>query len=261
MMKAPTTAEDIQENKELWFEFWKNRDSFPPQERLIEAYMPLARKILSRLLIRLPSFVRGEDLLNSALIGLHDAICRFDPVAGTSFEAFATRRVRGAILDELRACDPLTRTQRDLLGDIEKTITDWMVKHSATPETDQIAQALNMKTNDLMSLMDRAQPWLSLDVPVAVDGNTILLGDVLTEGRRNLPDQEAGDEEFRVFLRKAFRQLETREQKILYLYYYEDLRLREIAELFELTEARVCQLHALAVAKLKAAITRMEKTG
>lgn len=246
------------ENIELWTELWKGSDKDRVQERLIMAYLPLARKILSRLLIRLPSHVRAEDLLNSALIGLNEAIGRFDPKNGINFEAFATRRIRGAILDELRACDPLTRTQRDRASEISRTIDRWTADHGAIPETSDIAEAMDVSAGEIESAMDRAQPWISLDAPIQTNGTNVLLVDALCETSMITPDQEVQRNDIRVVLRRIFRQLADKEQRILYLYYYEDLTLREIAEVFELTEARVCQIHALIVRKLKAALTLLE---
>lgn len=241
---------------ELWAAYWKDRDSFGAVERLIEAYLPLARKVLLRLMIRLPSHIQCEDLLNSALIGLHEAICRFDPSAGSSFEAFATRRIRGAVLDELRAVDPLSRTHREKLSSVEKAVDAWILEHHAVPDEAEIAQALNMSTADLGSLMEAAQPWLSLDAPISVNGRTVMLGEALVESNLPAPDQEAQRQDTRAMLRRAFRCLNDREQKLLYLYYYEELTLREIGEAFGLTEARVCQVHALAIQKLKSALTK-----
>jgi len=246
---------------DLWEAYWNNRQDVTAQERLIAAYMPYTRRTLSRLMIRLPSHVKSEDLLNSALIGLYDAMCRFDLATGMNFEAFAAWRIRGAILDELRACDPLTRTQRNRLGVVADTITKWTVEHDAFPAVADIAEAMGIKASDLTTIMDQGQPWLSLDAPISDGANRLMLGDILAKEDEITPDLAAQQEESRTYLRQAFRKLEDREQKILYLYYFEELRLREIAEIFELTEARVCQLHALAVAKLKATLTVLDRVG
>lgn len=246
------------EYRELWVNYWSNRDAFASQEKLIEAYLPFARKVLSRVMIRLPSHVRSEDLLNSALIGLYDAITRFDPKTGMHFEYFAARRIRGAILDELRACDPLTRSQRNTLGQVEQTINQWAIDHNAFPDYVEIAGSMGVDAGALMQLMDHAQPWLSLDAPLNSGEPGMLLSDLLRQTDAVGPDQEAQIMEMRTILRKSFRWLTEREQKILYLYYYEELRLHEIATLFELTEARVCQIHALAVTKLKHAVNELQ---
>ncbi|MBN1672168.1 MAG: FliA/WhiG family RNA polymerase sigma factor [Kiritimatiellae bacterium] len=244
----------------LWAEFWAEPDSEEALCRLLEALVPFAQRIVARMAIRLPSYVERENLFYSALLGLHDAIHRFDPESGQSFEAFAYRRVRGAILDELRARDPLSRSQRNTLKRVESTIREWAQEHGAFPDEDELAEATGLGARNLRALFDRALPWLSLDAPVGANGDrNLTLGEVLADPHAATPDQETQKEDLRRSLRHAFRQLAPREQKILYLYYYEELRLHEIAALYEVTEARICQIHALAVAKLKSILSETEK--
>ena len=218
MRQTPLKTPQSLEFQELWNAYWRDRNSFDLVGRLVEAYLPFARKVLLRLMARLPSHVKSEDLLNSALIGLHEAICRFNPAAGSSFEGFATRRIRGAVLDELRAMDPLSRTHRDKLASVEKAVDAWIVKHRAFPEEEDIARVMNMTEGELGSLMDSGQPWLSLDAPVSMNGKTVLLGDALVEPDVPAPDKEAERQDARGFLRRAFRALAEREQKLLYLF-------------------------------------------
>lgn len=258
---APAAAEGAPNvHRDLWDAYWRDPTALDTLERLIAAYLAFARRVLARLMIRLPSHVRGEDLLNSALIGLYEAICRYDPRhRGVSFEAFATRRIRGAVLDELRARDPLSRTQRQLLDKVQTTIRQWQADHGALPEHEEIAEVMGLRPDQLSALLDRGQPWLSLDAPLVAGDNELSLADVLSRADDETPDYRIQRDEQRAQLVRAFRQLTTREQKILYLYYYEDLRLREIAALFDMTEARVCQIHALAVAKLKQVLTALDR--
>ncbi len=243
-------------NRAAWENYWRAPNEQVYLAHLLDLYMPLARRVLSRIMIRLPSHVHAEDLLNSAMVGLYGAITRFDPQTSIKFEAFAARRIRGAILDELRACDPLSRRQREQLGSIEKAIHSWATEHNEFPDHAQLADAVSMELPDLLQLMDYAQPWVSLDVPCSGEYGGMLISEMLA-AEQTSPDQEADVSEMRALMRCAFRQLDTKEKKILYLYYYEELRLREIAVLFELTEARVCQIHSLAVTKLRQAILKM----
>lgn len=264
MTDKPTT--DISNsmlNSEYWEELWENPESLAAQEKLLEAYLPYARKLLRRIMIRLPSHVRMDDLVNAALIGLHEAICRYNPDSGASFEAFANRRIRGAILDDLRASDPLTRSQRGKMNKMQQIINDWMIEHEEFPADEEIAVLMDMSVEALRLFVDRSQSWLSLDMPVATAkndaGSQMMLGEILSD-ESPCPDEVVQKNDIQKLLRQAFRKLDSREQKILYLYYYEDLRLKEIAELFELTEARMCQIHAMAVVKLKTELTKLEET-
>ncbi|HBA85810.1 MAG TPA: hypothetical protein DCZ95_17135 [Verrucomicrobia bacterium] len=244
-------------NRELWMTFWSDRDSDDALGRLIETYLPFVNKVLDRISIHLPSHVALEDLLQSAVVGLYHALEHFDPTQNTRFEAFAYRRIRGAILDELRAADRISRSSRAQVRKIEQTIRQWYQDHGAAPAEEQLAEAVGMTPGALAGLLDRAQPWLSLDEMVLEgDSRNVLLKEVIADNRAVLPDQQAQSEDLKRCLHKAFLELSAREQKILYLYYFEELRLSEIAALYELTEARICQLHALAVAKLRAILSR-----
>ena len=254
-MKGAASSESP--HSALWTVFWSDRDSDEALGRLIEAYLPFVNKVLERLAIHLPSHVALEDLLQSAVVGLYHAIEHYDPQQNTRFEAFAYRRIRGAILDELRAADRISRSSRAQVRKIEQAIRQWHQDHGKAPEEQELAAAVGMTQEALAGLLDRAQPWLSLDEMVLEgDNRNVLLKEVIADNRAILPDQQAQEEDMRRWLHKAFLELSAREQKILYLYYYEELRLSEIAELYELTEARICQLHALAVAKLRAILDR-----
>ena len=244
---------------ELWEDFWHNRSSDEALARLMEVWMPFVHRVLQRLSIHLPSHVSLDDLLQSALIGLYQAIENFDPKHGVSFEAFGYRRIKGAILDELRAMDRVSRTSRAQLRKIEQAIQEWLQKHGASPTEEELAEAVDMTPRDLALLLDRAQPWLSLDeVVLEGDNRNVFLREVVADARAIQPDEEAAKSDLRDNLRKAFLTLTPREQKILYLYYYEELRLSEIAAIYDLTEARICQLHALSVARLRAALMQRQ---
>lgn len=241
------------EHGALWLSFWRNRESDDALSQLMEIYLPFVHRVLERLSIRLPSHVALEDLLQAAMLGLYHAIENFDPAQGFRFEAFAYRRIRGAILDELRTADRISRSSRAQVRRIEQTIQEWYQAHGAPPSETELAEAVGMTPDALASLLDRAQPWLSLDEMI-MDGDSkgLSLKDVIADARVVPPDEAAQREDLFRYLHRAFLRLSAREQKVLYLYYFEDLRLGEIAQLYDLTEARICQLHALAVAKLRA---------
>ena len=247
---------------DLWEEYWNHPESGDALARLVDVMLPFVHRVLERMSIHLPSHVEVEDLLQSATVGLYHAINRFDPKQGISFEAFAYQRIRGAVLDELRSLDHVSRSCRAQLKRVEQTICEWIQKHRDHPCEEDLAREMGMSVDELSGLLDRAQPWLSLDdVKVQAEGGGYSLKDILADTQSVMPDQEAQQEDMRRYLRRAFRELGSREQKILYLYYFEELRLSEIAVLYELTEARICQIHALAIAKLKASLGSTEQAG
>ncbi len=218
-------------------------------DALIKAYLPLVNQVLERVSMRLPTHVPVEDLSQTALIGLYKAIVDYDPGRGIPFEGYAYPRIRGAVLDELRSSDHLSRGKREKVGQVERIITDWVAEHGETPSEEEIAGQLGMSVGDFNQMMDEAKPWCSLDATDGDDGTSMyeLVADPAADTSEGLYQHDLQD-----ILREGFRHLDQREQKILYLYYFEDLRLSEIAALFNLSEARISQIHALSVVRLRA---------
>ena len=252
-------AKDL-EHSNLWEAYWRNPESKEALTPLLENWLPLVHHVLDRMTMRLPSNVSTEDLLQTGILGLYQAIERFNPVQGQRFEAFAYRRVRGAILDELRSLDHMSRSRRTLMKKVDLTIREWIEEHGVPPSHDEISEALNMKPGELNTLLEQAQPWLSLDVSVGgVEDEGLTWKEFLPDPKSKMPDEEAEREDLRMHLRQSFLKLSMREQKVLYLYYFEELRLSEIARLFDLTEARICQIHALAVAKLRGLLRQADR--
>ncbi|MDD2237113.1 MAG: FliA/WhiG family RNA polymerase sigma factor [Kiritimatiellae bacterium] len=244
-------------DRELWEAYWKNPDGGQALSDLMETQLPLVYSVLERVSITLPPHVAIEDLLQAAALGLYHALTRFDPERGYKFSSFAFPRIRGAILDELRQMDYLSRSTRSQIRKVETAIRDYTQEHGESPDENDIAESLGLRPEYVSTLIARSQPWLSLDkVMMSSDGGEMTLRDILADSSSIPPDEEAERNDLRQSLREAFLLLTAKEQKILYLYYYEELRLSEIAQLYELTEARICQIHALSVAKLKAALTK-----
>jgi RNA polymerase sigma factor for flagellar operon FliA len=243
-------------HKNLWFAYWQDRSSGEAKARLLEAWMPLVQNLLTRIAIRLPTHVERDDLLQAALIGLYGAIERFRPDMENGFESFASHRIQGAMLDELRKNDYLSRGTRARLRKIEAAIEEGIRRDGTPPSENELAALLGINAGELSRTLDSARPWLSLDQPVSAEhsDDPITLREVVENTDSADPAAEAECADQHRLLRQAFRALAAREQKILYLYYFEELRLREIAVLFEITEARVCQIHSMAILKLKAAI-------
>jgi RNA polymerase sigma factor FliA len=244
----------------LWDAYWEDRDSERALTRLVEAWMPLARRTFERFAIRLPNHVERDDLFQCAVMGLCQAIETFKPDERTTFEGFAVHRIRGAIIDELRHNDRLTRGARLQLREIEKAAEEWTHTHGRPPSEEELARAVAMTVETLADLLGRAQPWLSLDQPWAAgaDGDVTRLRDTLPDDTTPAPDEQAARKDMFAAFRVKFRQLEPREQKILYLYYFEELRLSEIAELYNLTEARISQIQSMAILKLRVMMQMVE---
>lgn len=233
----------------LWDRF-QHRPTDQNAEALVEWYIPLVCRVVRQMAVYTPPHMDMDDLMQHALMGLWVAIGRYDRTQGIPFEAYALRRIRGAARDALRAQDPLTRTDRTSLKKIDEAARDFVMENGRGPSEDELAQAVGIDLEKMQSLLLRAQPWMSLDAMMEVEGGV----DRLPDPRSPDPRKETILHEQATRFRAAFRKLQPRQQKILYLYYYEDLTLKEIAAIFEISEARVCQLHSAILVVLRALI-------
>ncbi len=262
MVKISKKSHLSEEESALWANYQKNPDDGSALSALIEFYLPIVHRVLAKMTINLPSFISVQDLMQSAMLGLYHSVTRFDPSQGKSFEAFALPRIKGAIFDELRGMDHMSRNTRSQIKKLEEIINNLKQKYGRSPDEHEIASNMGISDSELASLLDQAQPWLSLDdIMLESEDGSLTLKEILTDASATDAEKEAEKGELKQLLYKAFLALDPREQKILYLYYYEDLRLSEIAEIYELTEARICQIHALAIAKLRALLSdKIDKT-
>jgi len=240
----------------LWEVYRREPRSTRARDNLVEALLPLVHKVLRRMLVHVPADVAAEDLFQVGAMALCRTIDKFDPGRGVPFESFASHRIRGAMLDYLRTEDRVPRSCRDQLAKVEETIQKFVRRHGTTPSEDQLAKEMSISREELNRLVDRARPWLSLDQILDADPSRgFARGQSIVDPTAAAPDEEAAKQDRLSSVRHALYQLGAREQKILYLYYYQDLTLAEIAAVYELTEARISQIHGLAMAKLRAILS------
>ena len=239
--------------------FWTAFRETPSEETalaLVQHYMPMVRRIVRQMAVYTPPFMDTDDLMQHAFMGLWTAIDRFEEDRGVPFEAYAVRRIRGAVRDALRRQDPLSRTERDLLKKLDDVTHDHLIRFGISPDEEALAEAAGVDLPRLQELLVRAQPWISLDA-MSDDGQSGSgpMFERVADSSSPDPRRDAMRKERIAKFRRAFRQLQPRQQKILYLYYFEDLTLREIGAILELTEARICQLHAAALLALRAILS------
>ncbi len=239
----------------LWLRF---RDE-PTEDHamaLVQHHIPLVKRLVRLTAIYRPHHLDVDDLVQYALMGLWAAIEHFDPQRGVPFEAYAVPRIRGSVRDALRRQDPLSRGDRELLKKLNDITQGHLSRHNEAPDEDTLAEIAGIEVGKLRDVLVRAQPWVSLDA--MMDEGQEKNGpyaDRLADPRAPDPRRETIRREQSGRFRVAFRQLPDRQQKILYLYYFEDLTLKEVGAIMELTEARICQLHAAALLALKAIMT------
>lgn len=220
------------------------------QRDLFDEHLPLVRRQALSLQVRLPASVELDDLIQAGMIGLLDAVNRFDAGQGASFATFASQRIRGAMLDELRSRDWVPRSVRRNTRLLDETIRRLEQQLGRPPEDREIAVALDVSLEEFHHLlMDANGSQL-----VALDELPEEEGDSLSAGAHATPLAELLEGRRRADLVKAIERLPEREKLLLTLYYQEDLNLKEIGAVLGVSESRVCQLHSQAVARLRAAL-------
>ena len=226
------------------------------REQQLMDYLPLVKYIAGRVAIGLPKSVELDDLINAGVVGLIEAHNNFDPGKGVKFESYASMRIRGAILDELRAIDWAPRSTRAKSREVERTISALQNRLGRSPAEEEIAENLDMSLEDLYKLMDdlSSTTLLSLDEFTygSDDNKQVALVDTLQSQDKSDALTDLERQEMRNLLVESIGLLTDQERLVIALYYYEELTLKEIGQVMELSESRVSQIHTKSVLSLRA---------
>jgi RNA polymerase sigma factor for flagellar operon FliA len=251
---ATKTADIPADLAQLWDEYKSERDP-QARERLILHYAPLVKYVASRVATGLPASVEQADLVSYGMFGLIDGLEKFEPGRGNKFETYAIPRIKGAIIDELRAMDWVPRSVRFKAREIEKAHSDLETMLKRAPTEGELSERLGISRSELHDVVTQISfvSVLALDEMVSVGadrGEQVSLLDTLAD--RGI-DPGAGMEshETRGLLAAAINSLSEREKIVVTLYYFEGLTLAEIGEILGVTESRVCQIHTKAVGGLR----------
>lgn len=248
-MTATVTVTDA------WTRYFEDRDQ-ASREQLIIQHTPLVKYVIGRLAIHLPQVLDFDDLLGYGTLGLIQAFERFDPTRGVKFESYAVMRIRGAILDALRAMRGLPQSVTDKAKRLQRTAIELETTLGRPPTDEELAEALNISTDQLNQQMVDAS-WVTVSLDTILDNQADSDVRALTSHRSE--DDVIGMVERREMvaeLAEALNTLSERERLILNLYYHEELTMREIGQVLDVSEGRVCQLHARALHKLRVAMGR-----
>ncbi|NMG76720.1 RNA polymerase sigma factor FliA [Aromatoleum diolicum] len=224
------------------------------KSHLVEAYAPLVKRIAYHLMAKLPASVQMDDLIQNGMLGLLDAIGRYEDGLGAQFETYAVQRIRGAMLDGLRENDWLPRSMRRDMRRIESAIHSLEQQHGRQPTEIELAASLEMPLADYQRMLQDARGYQLVHFEDFTDGE----GEDYFE--RHLGEHESNPldlleaADMRSTLVRAIEDLPEREKLMMALYYDEELNLREIGEVLGVSESRVCQLHSQAVARLRSRI-------
>ncbi|HZA26495.1 MAG TPA: RNA polymerase sigma factor WhiG [Actinomycetota bacterium] len=255
--RAVTKTADVESTEldRLWTEF-KERAEQPARERLILHYAPLVKYVVGRLAAGLPHTVERADLVSYGMFGLMDALDKFDRTREVKFETYAIPRIKGAIIDELRAMDWVPRSIRFKAREVEKAYSGLESKLRRAPTDGEVAGHLGMSLSELHEVVNQISfvSVMALDELVSTGderGEKRSLLDTLADAASSDPAAELEGQEMRGMLAAAINSLTEREKIVVTLYYFEGLTLAEIGEILGVTESRVCQIHTKAVGQLR----------
>jgi RNA polymerase sigma factor for flagellar operon FliA len=240
---------------ELWKSFKETKDA-NLRERLILHYSPLVKYVAGRVGVGLPPNIEQADLVSYGIFGLIDAIEKFDITRAIKFETYAISRIKGAIIDELRAIDWIPRSVRYKAREVEKAYAALESRLHRTPNEAEVAQELGIALEDLHAIFSQVSfvNVIALDELLNVGGergDKLSLVDTLEDTKAEDPVQVFETEETKYLLARAINTLPEREKIVVTLYYYEGLTLAEIGQVLGVTESRICQMHTKAVLQLR----------
>ncbi len=232
----------------------------PGADQMIIEYSPLIKYIAYRLAMRLPSHIELDDLISAGVIGLIDAIEKFNPGKETQFKTYAEIRIRGAMLDELRSQDWVPRSVRQKATTVSSAYARLEQELGRPAEDDEVAESMGLSINDFHVLLQQAAGQAILSIEdlggVSKDGEKRDLMEVLAGTKESDPETLARLEEIRSIFAKAIDMLPEKERLVVSLYYYEELTMKEIGEVLGITESRISQIHTKCVLRLRAKLRK-----
>ena len=247
--------DDPGEIEALWTTY-KESGAQEQRDALIVHYSPLVKYVAGRVAVGLPQNVEQADLVSYGIFGLIDAIEKFDLERAIKFETYAISRIRGAIIDELRAIDWIPRSVRYKAREVEKAYASLEAQLHRTPSEVEVAAEMGIKLEDLHAIFSQVSfvNVVALDELLSVGGekgDKLSLVDTLEDTKAEDPVLAFESEETKFLLAKAINTLPEREKIVVTLYYYEGLTLAEIGQVLGVTESRICQMHTKAVLQLR----------
>lgn len=238
------------ERQKIWEKYTKNPTQ-EMREQIIIEYAPLVKIVAGRLSMYLGGNVEYEDLVSYGVFGLIDAIDKFDTNKDVKFETYASLRIRGSILDQIRKMDWIPRTVRQRQRKIDEAIKSLEARTGKTPTDEMLAEELGVSGEELLSWQSQLKVTNVVSLNEFVESGNEPVMDAKGNFRFAQPEEVIAESELKRMLKDAMKLLTEKEQKVILLYYYEDLTLKEISRVLEVSESRISQLHTKALQKMK----------
>lgn len=240
------------------FELFSKTKDMKIREKILMHYLSLARQIAGRMIISLPRSVELEELVSAGLMGLVKAIDRFDLAVGVKFETYAIPRIRGAIFDSLREMDWAPRSIRTKAKQVEEAVQRLTGQLGRSPDDEELAEELGLDIDEFYQVLDDTSiiTMMSLDDNLtSKQGETLSLFDLVEADESEGPIFGVEREELKKATIQAMKNLSEQERLVVALYYYEELTLKEIGVVLEISESRVSQIHTKAILSLRAQLS------
>jgi len=264
-MKRPPARVDGLEGKseeELWRIYRRTHDQ-KVRDWFVRQYAPLVKYVAGKIALGMPQNVEFDDLVGFGVFGLFDAIEKFDPAKHVKFKTYAVTRIRGAVFDELRTIDWVPRSVRQKAREVEEAVRRLESSLGRAAADEEIASAMAMDLKDFQQMMLKISGTSMLSLHdiwyTGEDNDKISIADSIESPGSLNPDTIVEKEEIKRVIVAAIKELPEKEKKVLVLYYYEDLTLKEIGEVLEVTESRVSQLHTKAIMRLRGKLTSFKR--
>ena len=240
-----------EELNKLWEVYLSDRTNKQTRDKLIVQYIYLARYVVGRIKVNLPPSFSFEDIVAFGIEGLIDAIEKYHPSKGAKFESYALMRIRGSIIDKIRSCDFLPRTLRKKIKEIKIATEKLKQQIGRPPTTKEIADLMGLSEEKVVEIMSSDISINSIYDKKGAGEDSVEIIDTIEDENSNRPEEEIEKTDTKKELEYALKKLPERERTLLVFYYHENMTLKEIGDALNISESRVCQIHAQAIMKLR----------
>jgi len=241
----------------LWRKYSENADP-AIKEQLIIHYAPLVKFVAGRLLMHIGQHVEYDDLVGYGIFGLIDAVDKFDIDKGIKFETYASLRVRGAIIDHIRKLDWVPRTQRDKNKRVDQAFQHLEETLGRRPTDEELAKYMQVSIDEVQEILRSSSVLSLVSLDDFLDQNYENSVPSLISGREESPEEQTEKQERKEMLAEAINGLNEKEKLVVTLYYFEELTLKEISNIMEVSESRVSQIHTKAIGRLQGKLGRFK---